>query len=193
MGTLTYLIIALCVVWTISEVFYALRKHSKGSSHSTGWLNPLLMYVAVPSSGALAVVLKVAPATGALGKVMILSPSIGYIGCALIAFGLVFRWVAVATLGEFFTVDGAFMPDHRIIDKGLYGVVRHPSYLGALLMDVGFGLALENWLSLVVMLLFPAMAQLYRISVEEKALLGHFGSAYRDYMRRTKKLIPGIF
>jgi protein-S-isoprenylcysteine O-methyltransferase Ste14 len=81
---------------------------------------------------------------------------------------------------------------HKIIDKGLYGIIRHPSYLGSLVTFAGLGLALENWLSLLVLLALPVAATLYRISVEEKALLDHFGSAYRDYMRRTKRLIPGI-
>jgi CubicO group peptidase (beta-lactamase class C family) len=74
----------------------------------------------------------------------------------------------------------------------LYGIVRHPSYLGSLLTFVGLGLALENWLSILVLVILPAAATFYRISVEEKVLIDHFGSAYTDYMSRTKRLVPGV-
>jgi D-alanyl-D-alanine carboxypeptidase len=106
--------------------------------------------------------------------------------------GLIVRLTAIATLKQQFTVDVAIVKDHKIIDKGLYGIVRHPSYLGSLLTFMGLGLALQNWLSLLVLMALPGAATFYRISVEEKALIDHFGSEYTNYMSRTRRLIPGL-
>jgi len=69
--------------------------------------------------------------------------------------------------------------------------VRHPSYTGALLTLLGILLCSTNWLALACFLFaIPGFA--YRISVEEKALANGLGQPYRDYMRRTKRLIPYV-
>jgi protein-S-isoprenylcysteine O-methyltransferase Ste14 len=142
---------------------------------------------------AFAVSVEFAPAiVGGTGRISALSPFLGYFGCLVMVMGLVIRLKATATLGKQFTVDVAIVQDHMIIDKGLYGIIRHPIYSGSLLTFAGLGLALENWLSLLVLLVLPVASTLYRISIEEEALLDHFGPAYRDYMQRTKRLIPGI-
>ena len=106
--------------------------------------------------------------------------------------GLVVRLTAIRTLGKQFTVYVAIVEDHKIIDKGLYAVIRHPSYSGNLLTFLGLGLAFENWISLIILVALPMASTLYRISVEEHALLDHFGAAYEKYGQRTKGLVPGI-
>jgi protein-S-isoprenylcysteine O-methyltransferase len=58
---------------------------------------------------------------------------------------------------------------------------------------LGIGLVSENWVSLTVLIVLPLAATLYRIHVEETALLRHFGPAYQAYAHRTKRLIPGIW
>lgn len=68
----------------------------------------------------------------------------------------------------------------------------HHSYSGSLLSFLGLGLALENWISLVILVALPLASTLYRISVEERALLDHFGAGYEKYGERTKSLVPGI-
>ena len=81
----------------------------------------------------------------------------------------------------------------RVVRRGLYGVVRHPSYTGLLLRYLGFGLALANWLSAALVFLPLLCATVYRIRVEEKALLEHFGEEYAAYAGATKRLVPGIY
>jgi protein-S-isoprenylcysteine O-methyltransferase Ste14 len=103
------------------------------------------------------------------------------------------RPCAGSSLKQQFTIDVAIVEDHKLVEKGLYGMIRHPAYLGGQVTLLGLGLALENWLSLVILFILPLAAHLYRISVEEKVLVGHFGSAYLEYMKRTKRLIPGVF
>jgi len=58
---------------------------------------------------------------------------------------------------------------------------------------VAAGLHTHNWISLAILLVFPTAAVLYRIQVEESALMGAFGGEYVDYMRTTKRLIPGVY
>jgi len=105
--------------------------------------------------------------------------------------GIAFRWYAIAKLGRFFNTRVTVTSDQVVVDTGPYRLVRHPSYTGALLTLFGILLASTNWLSLACFLLaIPGMA--YRISVEEKALAVGLGQPYRDYMQRTKRLIPFV-
>jgi protein-S-isoprenylcysteine O-methyltransferase Ste14 len=114
-------------------------------------------------------------------------------GMALILIGIAIRWAAIATLKRYFTIDVAIATDHKVIQHGLYSVVRHPSYAGSLLSSIGLGLGFVNWASFAAVVLFAIAAISYRISVEEAALTGALGDEYRQYAARTKRLIPGIY
>ena len=115
------------------------------------------------------------------------------LGLALFATGIVVRSVAIAQLGPLHTPDVAIQAGHRVVDTGLYRHVRHPSYLGACIAFLGFGLGLGSWLSAVVVLGMALIAYAYRIHVEEKALRDSLGDAYASYQGRTHRLIPGIY
>jgi protein-S-isoprenylcysteine O-methyltransferase Ste14 len=116
-----------------------------------------------------------------------------WIGMALVLVGMIIRAVAIVTLGRYFTVNVAIQKEHELIERGMYRHIRHPSYLGSLLSFLGVGLAMGNWLSLAVAFLVPFIAFSYRMAVEERALVDHFGDRYRDYAGRTKRLIPRIY
>jgi protein-S-isoprenylcysteine O-methyltransferase Ste14 len=58
---------------------------------------------------------------------------------------------------------------------------------------LGYGIAVQNWLSLFVAVVLPLSALIYRMQVEEKALVASLGSEYETYLRSTKKLIPWIW
>lgn len=115
------------------------------------------------------------------------------IGLALFAIGLLLRWWSIVTLGRFFTVQVAIANDHRLIERGPYRILRHPSYTGALLELLGFALCIGNWLTLVAMLVPVLAAFLWRIHVEEIALREAFGDAWRDYVRHTWRLLPLVY
>jgi protein-S-isoprenylcysteine O-methyltransferase len=121
------------------------------------------------------------------------APALCYLGVVLFLAGLVLRWYSIIHLGRFFTVNVAIAADHRLIDTGPYRFVRHPSYTGALLAFLGLGLCLDNWASLVVMIIPVVLVFLRRMQVEEAALLQGLGEPYRSYMSRTKRLIPSIY
>ena len=114
-------------------------------------------------------------------------------GVALFVTGLLLRWWAIITLGRFFTVDVTIEPDHELIERGPFRLVRHPSYTGVLLAFVGLALTLGNWAALLVMLVPIGAAFIHRMNVEENALSGVLGPQYTDYMRRTKRLVPFIY
>jgi protein-S-isoprenylcysteine O-methyltransferase len=114
------------------------------------------------------------------------------LGIALFTLGIAFRWYAILYLGRFFTVNVAIAPDHRLIDAGPYRIVRHPSYTGSIAAIAGLGICLCNWASLAVLMIPTLLVFLRRMRIEEDALVARFGDRYRDYMRRTKRLIPGV-
>jgi len=116
-----------------------------------------------------------------------------WIGIALILIGIVIRATAIATLWRYFTVTVMIHESHELIDHGLYRVIRHPSYTGALVSFVGLGFAFGNWFSLAIILAGALIGLAYRIRVEEEALATHFGDRYREYSARTKRLIQGIY
>lgn len=115
------------------------------------------------------------------------------IGVALFVGGMVLRWYSIIHLGRFFTVNVSIAADRQLIDTGPYRFVRHPSYTGALLAFIGFAMVLRNWASVLVISLPVAFAFVYRINVEERALIQALGERYRDYIGRTKRLIPFIY
>jgi protein-S-isoprenylcysteine O-methyltransferase len=116
-----------------------------------------------------------------------------FAGLGLLVAGIAFRSVAIVQLGALHMPVVAIEAGHRVVDTGLYRHVRHPSYLGACVGFLGFGLGLGNWLSAVSMLGFVLVGYIYRMHVEEEALLEALGEEYAAYRRRTYRLIPGIY
>lgn len=115
------------------------------------------------------------------------------LGIIIYGIGFIIRWTAVYQLGKMFTVDVAIANDHTLKSSGLYKLVRHPSYLGLILIIAGLGLCLNSLLSFIIMFVPTFIAISYRISIEEKALTEEFGNQYIAYKAKVKKLIPGIY
>jgi protein-S-isoprenylcysteine O-methyltransferase len=120
-------------------------------------------------------------------------PIVEIIGVAVFAAGISLRWYAIIVLGRFFTVNVAIAQDHRLIEEGPYRFVRHPSYTGSLLAFLGLGICYCNWASLAALMIPILAVFLRRMQVEEAALIAAFGDRYRDYIRRSKRLIPAIY
>ena len=174
--------------WAVFELVVNLRLW-RGDSTNHDRLTRYLIIGAMVASFALAVSATKLHAF----DIAVLRAQVFYVGSGLMIAGLVFRWVAIRQLGRFFVPEVVIQPGQRVLDQGLYRYLRHPSYMGTFITVFGYGLALTNWLSLLVMLILPGLAYGYRMRVEEAALLEAFGEDYRAYMRRTKRLIPFIF
>lgn len=118
---------------------------------------------------------------------------ISHIGLALIIMGIIFRLIIVKSLGKYFTVDVTIKEGHQLKKDGFYSFLRHPSYFASLISFIGFGLTLNNWISLSLVTLAALISFTYRIKVEEKVLITYFGSEYTDYKKTTKGFIPFIY
>jgi protein-S-isoprenylcysteine O-methyltransferase Ste14 len=77
--------------------------------------------------------------------------------------------------------------------NGPYKYIRHPAYSGIILFFIGYGLSSSNLLSIIIATILPTIALLYRIRIEEVALINGMGKEYEEYQEKTKKLIPGIW
>jgi protein-S-isoprenylcysteine O-methyltransferase Ste14 len=121
-----------------------------------------------------------------------LRPQVTIAGIVVILLGAALRWWAIYTLGRYFTADVAVRSTQSVVQSGPYRFVRHPSYTAILIMLLGVGMALANWVCLVVMLAGGLIGLLYRVGVEERALVEALGQPYRDYMRHTKRFIAFI-
>ena len=84
-------------------------------------------------------------------------------------------------------------PAQVVVDRGPYRFVRHPSYVGLLLLPIGLAVIEGDGLSLAVGVLLPSAVVCWRIHVEENELLQVLGEPYRAYVRRSHRLIPGVW
>jgi protein-S-isoprenylcysteine O-methyltransferase Ste14 len=115
------------------------------------------------------------------------------IGAIMIIIGLIIRITSILTLKQHFTYTVAKIENHELIETGLYKIIRHPGYMGQLLIFTGTAATLSNWLSVVSMFFPVLVGYVYRISVEEKFMIEQMGQKYKDCQKRTKRLIPLIY
>lgn len=118
--------------------------------------------------------------------------AVQYAGLLLVAGGLAVREWAVIRLGRFFSRTVEIEAGHQLITSGPYQWIRHPAYTGMVLIYLGLALSLGTWLGAILTLILMLAATGYRIRVEEQVLLENFGQAYRDYMKHTWRLLPGL-
>jgi protein-S-isoprenylcysteine O-methyltransferase Ste14 len=118
--------------------------------------------------------------------------SIRWLGVVLFAAGGVLRIWPVFVLGRRFSGLVAIQPGHTLVTTGVYGIIRHPSYLGLLVNSLGWALAFRSGVGvLLTVLLIPPL--LARIRSEERLLRTQFGGEYDSYCSRTSRLIPGLY
>jgi protein-S-isoprenylcysteine O-methyltransferase Ste14 len=184
------IILLISFIWMASEIILGFVKHSKGNAaKGLDRISLRILWVTIVASIAIAIFI----AFSGIGHIASGSAMISIVGLVLLIVGIIIRGAAIMTLRRYFTVDVTIVKDHKIIERGLYRYVRHPSYAGSILSFLGLGLTYSNWLSTIVIVLPVLAAYLYRIKVEEAALINAFGDSYRDYSRRTKRLIPWIY
>lgn len=180
---------ATAIVFVASEVSIRVRSagHSGGSRVDRGSIVAVIVGIA---AGGLTAAWCAARVTSAS-----LPANSALYGCsiALMWAGIALRQWAVWVLGRFFTVVVRVTPGQTVVDGGPYRWVRHPSYTGLLLALTGAGVAFGNWLSILALMILPALGLAIRIRVEERALLSALGEPYRSYAAHHPRLIPGIW
>jgi protein-S-isoprenylcysteine O-methyltransferase len=112
------------------------------------------------------------------------------LGPSIMLAAIALRMSAALTLGRFYTRTLRTAADQRVVRDGPYRFVRHPGYLGTLLMWTGFGLSTRDWLIGALCGAGMSVAYRRRIAAEETMLVNQLGDTYRDYMRTTPALLP---
>jgi protein-S-isoprenylcysteine O-methyltransferase len=176
--------------WILPEVIAWRVKRSADSSkmRDQGSLNLIvfLWWIGIALDFALSLLLSQA-------SILWKRTSLFFVGVCLMLLGVALRWYSVTILGKYFTFDVAIQGGQALIETGPYRFIRHPSYSGALVSLAGFGLALGNWAGLAAGLCCLGSAYAYRIPVEEAALASALGDGYKQYRKRTWRLVPFLF
>jgi protein-S-isoprenylcysteine O-methyltransferase Ste14 len=115
-----------------------------------------------------------------------------WLGFLLYTAGGVLRLAPVFVLGRRFSGLVAIQPEHRLVTSGLYGIIRHPSYLGLFVSVLGWGLAFRSGVGVAIAVLMLVVL-LARIKAEERLLSETFGAEYDAYRTRTWRLIPYVY
>ena len=105
--------------------------------------------------------------------------------------GFAFAIWARRHLGRYWSATVTLKEGHRVIESGPYGLVSHPIYSGLLLSMAGTVMAIGTTLSVCGYAVLLA-ALVFKMSAEERLLSAHLGTAYQDYQKRVKALIPGV-
>ncbi len=112
-----------------------------------------------------------------------------YLGIIMLFGGLFLRIQAIEDLNRFFTNEVRIDNDWQLINTGLYQYIRHPSYLGAFLTMTGTSVLFESWKSLIAGGIALWLVYFYRIRLEERLLLSHFGEAYKNYTAKIRRIL----
>lgn len=185
-----FLIVMIWSYWPESRIMLAARRAQRGkdqAQHDPSY-RPLVMGQQIALT--LAVLLAfVAPSLAMRGHREV----IFFLGLVVMVAGSVFRRHCFRMLGTDFRGDVTVRPDQPIVERGAYRYLRHPSYLAAMFLHLGFGLCFTNWGTLALLMLAVPPLFIYRINVEERALREQLGAPYVTYADRTKRLIPGVW
>jgi protein-S-isoprenylcysteine O-methyltransferase Ste14 len=126
-------------------------------------------------------------------RVGTLPPWVLYPGLAMFLLGLALTVWAYHTLGRFFSLEVQVQREHKVVNIGPYRLLRHPGYAGVLFAFIGLGLAVQSWVSVLILLLATTMALAYRAQIEEDFLITELGDEYIQYMTKTKRLVPYVW
>jgi len=120
--------------------------------------------------------------------------NLGYlIGFSLFIIGLILQGVAEATLGKYYLPSIGTVEGQKIIKNGIYKYIRHPGYLGEILIFFGLGFVTYSLLGILGAFIVTLMVYAGEVIPEEKYMLEKFGKEYEEYMKETFRFIPYIF
>jgi protein-S-isoprenylcysteine O-methyltransferase Ste14 len=176
--------------WFASEIYIGIAtrtKRSTGNVRDRGSL--LLLWIVIVTSITACIWISETSPRNMFGG----APWLRTAAVIVLVAGLAIRWTAIRTLGKSFSSNVAIQDSQKVKKDGLYRFVRHPSYLGLLMVFLAVGLHARNWLSFALALVPTTAALLYRIHIEEAALTAAFGDEYVAYCKHTNRLLPGLY
>jgi protein-S-isoprenylcysteine O-methyltransferase Ste14 len=115
------------------------------------------------------------------------------VGLLVISVGaFLFVW-ARRVLGHFYSGHVSVIEGQPLVQRGPYRIIRHPAYMGYLLISLGISLGFSSLsgFAAVIFILLPSVV--YRLRVEDGLLAEHFGEAFKTYANKTKRLIPFVW
>lgn len=181
------LVEAFGAVWIVLELRQSIKQRPEGVR--AGVANEIVFRLTVAIGALVAsVLLRWAP-----GAVIRPAAAAGWTGFGLLTGGIALRLWSFRTLGRYFTFVIQTSTDQPVITTGPYRFVRHPSYAGILLIVVGAGFFIGNWLSLLGLTVAVVTGSVFRIRVEEQVLLQALGDDYRTYAAGHKRLVPFVW
>lgn len=181
------LIFGSAAIWIMLELHQSANHRPEGVKADQG--SRFVLRLAVLVGAALAsVATNFAPSATIRPAAVAAGIGLGFLWC-----GIALRFWSFRTLGRYFTFTVQTSDDQPVITSGPYRVIRHPSYAGILLAVFGIGLFIGNWWSLVGLVVAVACGLVFRIHVEEQALMRDLGPGYRSYAAAHKRLVPFIW
>jgi len=176
------------VCWLAFEIWVFSRDRGKERKRARGGSIPVFLALVIGIALALNLP-AIVPALNIQTYVL----AFFFLGMVFIWGGLLFRFWSIQTLGRLFSTSLIIQDGHQLVTTGPYKHLRNPSYTGAMLTFIGFGLAIGNWLSVIVLLITGLVMYVFRIRAEEAMLQGAFGQEFVEYKKRSWALIPFIW
>ncbi len=116
----------------------------------------------------------------------------GWLGAVIMVGAVALLWKSHADLGLNWTPTLQILPEHVLVNTGVYAYIRHPIYAAIWLASLAQPLLLANWLAGLAGLVLFLPVYLVRVPKEERMMLDEFGDAYQEQLQRTGRLFPRL-
>jgi protein-S-isoprenylcysteine O-methyltransferase Ste14 len=117
-------------------------------------------------------------------------PTLEYVGIAMIAIGVVTLFAGFRGLGKSLTANPVPNADGVLVTTGIYSIVRHPIYLGLLIITLGLVVSSGVWSQIIVWIALAVLLT-YKMRWEEVMLSAKY-KGYAEYMAKVPAIIPGL-
>jgi protein-S-isoprenylcysteine O-methyltransferase Ste14 len=124
--------------------------------------------------------------------VMFNSQAVRWAGLVLFVLGTSLVFWSGLILGRFYSGEVTIQKDHLLITSGLYRYIRHPRYLGGIILGIGLSLIFSSWIGLALSIPFIGLI-LLRIRDEEALMYKEFGQESEEYCKQSWRLIPFLY
>jgi len=112
------------------------------------------------------------------------------IGSVIFICGLWLLWQSHVDLAQNFSPWLYIRNNHSLITSGIYKRIRHPMYLSFCLLALGQALLIPNWIAGPLCLIAFYPFYVFRAEREEEQLTDYFGNEYKEYQKKTGRILP---